>query len=105
MGAASRPFRVASMRWLALPVGLAVLFFTGRSLVRLGFGDVLATGWTRAVVIIEGATGLGLVAVVIGCLPVLYQAFNRREVGVLMLDARAGSPPSGPELLYRMGSA
>jgi len=36
---------------------------------------------------------------------VLYQAFNRREVGVLLLDARAGSPPSGPELLHRMGSA
>src|SRR5204862_4321793 len=62
-------------------------------------------GWTRAVVVLEAATGLGLVAVVIGYLPVLYQAFNRREVGVLLLDARAGSPPSGPELLYRMGSA
>jgi hypothetical protein len=36
---------------------------------------------------------------------VLYQAFNRREDGVLMLDARAGSPPSGPELLHRMGGA
>jgi hypothetical protein len=43
--------------------------------------------------------------VVIAYLPVLYQAFNRREVGVLLLDARAGSPPSGPELLHRMGSA
>jgi hypothetical protein len=43
--------------------------------------------------------------VVIAYLPVLYQAFNRREVGVLMLDARAGSPPSGPELLHRMGPA
>ena len=42
---------------------------------------------------------------VIAYLPVLYQAFNRREVGVLLLDARAGSPPSGPELLHRMGSA
>jgi hypothetical protein len=63
------------------------------------------TGWTRAIVVVEGATGLGLFAVVIAYLPVLYQAFNRREVGVLLLDARAGSPPSGPELLHRMGSA
>ena len=55
--------------------------------------------------VIAGATGLGLFAVVIAYLPVLYQAFNRREVGVLLLDARAGSPPSGPELLHRMGSA
>jgi Ion channel len=81
------------------------LYFSGSSLFTIGFGDVVATGAARAVVVIAGATGLGLLAVVIAYLPVLYQAFNRREVGVLLLDARAGSPPSGPELLYRMGSA
>ena len=80
------------------------MYASGTSLFTLGFGGV-ATGWTRAVVVAEGATGLGLFAVVIAYLPVLYQAFNRREVGVLLLDARAGSPPSGPELLHRMGSA
>jgi hypothetical protein len=79
------------------------LYSSGTSLFTLGSG--LATGWTRAVSVVAGATGLGLFAVVIAYLPVLYQAFNRREVGVLLLDARAGSPPSGPELLHRMGSA
>jgi hypothetical protein len=80
------------------------LYVSGTSLFTLGsVGGI--TGWTRAVVVVEGATGLGLFAVVIAYLPVLYQAFNRREVGVLLLDARAGSPPSGPELLHRMGSA
>jgi hypothetical protein len=80
------------------------LYVSGTSLFTLGsVGGV--TGWTRAIVVVEGATGLGLFAVVIAYLPVLYQAFNRREVGVLLLDARAGSPPSGPELLHRMGSA
>jgi hypothetical protein len=80
------------------------LYVSGTSLFTLGsVGGV--TGWTRAIVVTEGATGLGLFAVVIAYLPVLYQAFNRREVGVLLLDARAGSPPSGPELLHRMGSA
>src|SRR2546423_2351068 len=79
------------------------LYFSGSSLFTIGFGDVVATGLTRAVVIVEGATGLGLVAVVIAYLPVLYQAVNRREVGILFLDARAGSPPSGPELLRRTG--
>ena len=79
-------------------------YVAGTSMFTLGSsGDV--TGWTRAVVVLAGATGLGLFAVVIAYLPVLYQAFNRREVGVLLLDARAGSPPSGPELLHRMGSA
>jgi hypothetical protein len=80
------------------------LYASGDSLFTLGVTGV-ATGWTRAVVVLAGATGLGLFAVVIAYLPVLYQAFNRREVGVLLLDARAGSPPSGPELLHRMGSA
>ncbi len=80
-----------------------VLYLSGSSLFTLGFGDVVAEGATRAVVVIEGANGLGLIALVIGYLPVLYQAFNRREVGILMLDARAGSPPSGAELLRRLG--
>ncbi|HET7927944.1 MAG TPA: hypothetical protein VFM40_00155 [Actinomycetota bacterium] len=79
------------------------LYVAGSSLFTLGAGEV--TGSTRAVVVAAGATGLGLFAVVIAYLPVLYQAFNRREVGVLLLDARAGSPPSGPELLHRVGSA
>jgi hypothetical protein len=79
------------------------LYFSGTTLFTIGFGDVVTTGFTRAVAVVEGATGLGLVAVVIAYLPVLYQAFNRREVGILFLDARAGSPPSGPELLRRTG--
>jgi ion channel len=83
----------------------SALYATGDSLFTLGFGNFVATGWTRGLVVLMAATGLGLVAVVIAYLPVLYQAFNRREVGVLLLDARAGSPPSGPELLYRMGGA
>ncbi len=81
------------------------LYTSGSSLFTLGIGAGAASGWTRAIVVLAGATGLGLFAVVIAYLPVLYQAFNRREVGVLLLDARAGSPPSGPELLHRMGSA
>jgi hypothetical protein len=79
------------------------LYVSGTSLFTLG-SVTGVTGWTRAIVVAEAATGLGLFAVVIAYLPVLYQAFNRREVGVLLLDARAGSPPSGPELLHRMGS-
>jgi len=83
-------------------LGTAV-YLSGASLFTIGFGDVVATGGTRVVVIVEGANGLMLIALVIGYLPVLYQAFNRREVGILMLDARAGAPPSGAELLRRAG--
>jgi Ion channel len=81
------------------------LYFSGTSLFTIGFGDIVATGFTRAVVVAEGATGLGLVAVVIAYLPVLYASFNRREVGIMLLDARAGSPPSGPELLRHASEA
>src|SRR5439155_17135573 len=80
------------------------LYSSGADLFTLGVGGGI-TGWTRAVAVAEGATGLGLFAVVIAYLPVLYQAFNRREVGILLLDARAGSPPSGPELLLRTAAA
>src|SRR5438128_3297382 len=44
-------------------------------------------------------------AVIIGYLPVLYQAFSRREVVIALLDARAGSPPSAGQLLLRLGRA
>jgi hypothetical protein len=33
---------------------------------------------------------------------VFYQAFSRRELTISLLDARAGSPPSGGELLLRL---
>ncbi len=39
----------------------------------------------------------------IAYLPVLYQAFSRREVQIALLDARAGSPPAAGELLRRHG--
>jgi hypothetical protein len=79
------------------------LYASGSSFFTLG--SATTSGWTRLVAVFAGATGLGLFAVVIAYLPVLYQAFNRREVGVLLLDTRAGAPPSGPELLHRMASA
>ncbi len=45
--------------------------------------------------------GLGFIAVVIGYLPVLYQFFSRREAHVIMLDGRAGSPPTATTMLSR----
>src|SRR5207245_1483294 len=38
-------------------------------------------------------------------LPVLYQAFSRREVTISLLDARAGSPPTAGEFLLRLAAA
>ena len=47
------------------------------------------------------ATGLVIVALLVGYLPTLYSAFNRRELTVTMLQSRAGAPAWGPELLWR----
>src|SRR5439155_6082880 len=41
------------------------LYTSGSSLFTLGIGSGAASGWTRAVVVLAGATGLGLFAVVI----------------------------------------
>ena len=49
----------------------------------------------------EAAAGFAFLALTISYLPVLYQAFSRREVNISMLDQWAGSPPSGVELLRR----
>ena len=82
------------------------LYLSGTTFFTLGFGDLvpmLRLG--RCFVVIEAATGFGLLAIVIGYLPVLYQAFSRREVNISLLDARAGSPSSAAEMLRRYGES
>ncbi len=77
-------------------------YMSGATLVTLGFGDYTPhTGITKAISVAEAATGFGLLAVVIGYLPVLYQLFSRRETHVMQLDGRAGSPPTASALLSR----
>jgi hypothetical protein len=78
------------------------LYVSGTTLFTLGLGDVVPHSLlARAFIIFESGVGLGFVALVIGYLPVLYQAFSHREVSVALLDARAGSPPNAAELLRR----
>jgi hypothetical protein len=78
------------------------LYVSGTTLFTLGLGDVTPRGpATRELIILESATGLGFLAIVMGYFPVLYSAFSRREVSISLLDARAGSPPTAAELLRR----
>ncbi|RSL16302.1 ion channel [Edaphobacter aggregans] len=78
------------------------LYVSGTTLFTLGLGDVVPHSLpARALIIAESGVGLAFVALVIGYLPVLYQAFSRREVSIALLDARAGSPPTAGELLRR----
>lgn len=80
------------------------LYVSGTTMFTLGLGDVVPHSMgARTLIICESGVGLGFVALVIGYLPVLYQAFSRREVNIALLDARAGSPPTAAELLRRHG--
>jgi hypothetical protein len=79
-----------------------MFYFSGTTFTTLGYGDVTpGTAATRALAVAEAATGFGYFAVVIGYLPVLYQAFSHREGLISLLDARAGSPPAAGRLLLR----
>jgi hypothetical protein len=76
------------------------IYFAASSILTIGFGDIVATGGVaRFVVVIGAATGLGIVALVITFLFSLYGSYQRREVLVVTLSARAKSPPSAMLLL------
>lgn len=80
------------------------LYLSGVTFFTLGFGDVTpAETLGRVVTVSESGIGFGFLAIVIGYMPVLYQAFSRREVSISLLDARAGSPPTSAEILLRLG--
>jgi hypothetical protein len=76
------------------------LYFAGTSIMTLGFGDIVASGvLARVVTLLAAATGLGVVAVVLTYLFSLFASFQRREILVVTLEARAGAPPSPVALL------
>ena len=78
------------------------LYFSGTTLFTLGLGDVTpSANLARMLAVLESGLGLAFLAMVISYLPVVYQAFSRRELSVVLLDARAGTPPTAGELLRR----
>jgi hypothetical protein len=82
------------------------IYFSGTTFFTLGYGDAVPLGALgRALSVAEAGIGFGFLAMVISYLPVLYQAFSRREIIISLLDSRAGSPPTAGELLRRMLSA
>jgi Ion channel len=90
---------------LGIPPLSTYLYMSGTTFFTLGLGDVTPLGpLGRALVTIEAGTGFGFLAAVISYLPILSQAFSRREVSISLLDARAGSPPTAGELLRRHGN-
>lgn len=76
------------------------MYFAAVSLLTIGYGDhhPVEPG-ARIVAVLAGTVGLGIVALTITYLFSLYANFQRRELQVVTLDARAGAPPSGIQLL------
>jgi hypothetical protein len=72
----------------------------GSSLFTIGLAHVGGPS-SDVLVIMAAATGAVAIALQIGYLPAIYQAFNRRESLVTLMEARAGLPSWGPELLAR----
>jgi hypothetical protein len=78
------------------------VYLSGTTFFTLGIGDVTPhTSLERVIVVLGSGIGFGFLALILSYLPVIYQAFSRREVNVVLLDARAGSPPTATELLRR----
>jgi len=76
------------------------LYFSSTTLVPLSYGDFVPVGLVaRLTTIAESATGVGVAALAITLLFSLYESFQRREEFVVSLDALAGAPPSGVQIL------
>src|SRR5260370_18416331 len=78
------------------------LYLSGTTFFTLGLGDVVPrSGVSRFLVVVESGFGFGFLAAVIGYLPFVYSSFADRETEIVLLDARAGTPPTAGELLLR----
>jgi hypothetical protein len=93
--------------WLCLIVlGVALiewdtaLGISGSSVFTLGIVSSGQAG-PRAVEVAAAGIGLLVVALEIAYLPTLYNQFSTRETEVTLLEARAGNPAWGPEILAR----
>jgi hypothetical protein len=98
----------ALLLWPFMTGGItSALVVAGSSMFTLGFAEPRGAG-PLAIVCAAAATGLVIITLQIAYLPTLYSAFNRRETEVALLNARAGVPSWGPELLgrthYALGS-
>jgi hypothetical protein len=91
----------ALLMWPFVHGGITIAFTTVGPAVWF-IGDSTASGvGERAIQDCAGLTGLVVVTLQIAYLPTLYSAFNRRETDIALLNARAGVPSWGPELLAR----
>jgi hypothetical protein len=91
----------ALLLWPFLPGGITHVF-DNLGLAVWFVGNSEQNGATQRLIEYAAAlTGIFIVTLQIAYLPTLYSSFNRRETDVALLNARAGVPSWGPELLAR----
>lgn len=91
----------ALLFWPTLSTGITSAFTTaGPALWEIGSVQVHGAP-SRTILDVASLTGIVTITLQIAYLPTLYSAFNRRETEVALLNARAGVPSWGPELLAR----
>jgi len=77
---------------------LQAFYFSGVTLLTIGFGDILpVTGFTRVVAIIEGIFGIGVISLSITYLLTVYRALERKRAVALKFyhQARQGADITG----------
>ena len=82
------------------PAFAAALRQAAASLFSIGLAHATGPG-NDVLAVMAAATGAIAIALQIGYLPAIYQAFNRREALVTLMESRAGLPAWGPEVLAR----
>ena len=91
------------IEWAVAGGSFSARFLTSSGLF-LSAGTSSGSVGVRVVELLEAATGVGVLFIVIGYIPAVYSAFSRRETAVSQLAARAGSPPAAAALLQRAGA-
>jgi hypothetical protein len=91
----------ALLLWPFVAGGVTNAFATaGPGLWQIG-SDSVRGAPERAIIDFASLAGIVTVTLQIAYLPTLYSEFNRRETDIALLNARAGVPSWGPELLAR----
>jgi hypothetical protein len=67
----------------------------------LSAGAAEGSNAVRAVELLEAATGVAVLFIVIGYMPSVYSAFSRRESAVSQFAPRAGTPPAAGVVIHR----
>lgn len=75
--------------------------FLSSSGIFLSSGSSSGPAALRTLELLEAATGVAVLFIVIGYMPAVYAAFSRRETAVSQFATRAGSPPAAAVVIRR----